>query len=83
MPVPDRFESLFISGEGECTRLSQVGWCRGKAFDILLDMCAELRGQAVSVAVDAMAGGAEALAVEDHSAWPGICRSVGRLGLGW
>ena len=32
MPVPDRFEPLFVGGEGECRHLSQVGWCRVEAF---------------------------------------------------
>jgi FAD/FMN-containing dehydrogenase len=76
-------EPLFVGGEGERGRLSQVGWRRREMFDIVADVLAQLRGQPVSVAVDAMAGGAEAFAVEDGPALLSIRRSVARLGLWW
>ena len=81
MPVPDDLEPLFVGGEGERGRLSQVGWRRREMFDIVADVLAQLRGQPVSVAVDAMAGGAETFAVEDGPALLSIRRSVARLGL--
>src|SRR5574340_567733 len=65
MSLPDRLEPLFVCSEGEGGRLSQIGRRGIEPRDVLADVPAQFRRKPVSVAIETMAGGAEALPVED------------------
>ena len=85
MPVPDDLESLLVGGEGECRSLPQVGGGGIKVCNIVPDVWGQLWGQLPLVSIDTMAGGAEALAIEDRSAlfrilWPVVGLGLGRRG---